>query len=197
MSAFYCICVPLCLKLCQCVSILLHLCSTLSKIVSVCQYSTVSIFHRVLILLSYLHVFCSFVFAPVQRNWACFTWKGALEIRSLLLSLFLVLFSTVYGTVSILCVILHLCYIVSMHYCLKNCVCALLCLRHLRTYSCLRSAVSVFHEPPRWPSGKAFASRAEGPGFESRLRRDFFGVESYLWLKHLHSSGYPARRLAL
>ena len=26
---------------------------------------------------------------------------------------------------------------------------------------------------------KAAASRAEGPGFESRLRRDFFGVESY------------------
>ena len=25
----------------------------------------------------------------------------------------------------------------------------------------------------------ASASRAEGPGFESRLRRDFFGVESY------------------
>ena len=38
---------------------------------------------------------------------------------------------------------------------------------------------------------KASASRAEGPGFESRLRRDFFGVESW------HSSGYPARRLAL
>ena len=34
--------------------------------------------------------------------------------------------------------------------------------------------------PPRWPSGKASASRAEGPGFESRLRRDFVGVESYL-----------------
>ena len=33
--------------------------------------------------------------------------------------------------------------------------------------------------PPRWPSGKVSASRAEGPGFESRLRRDFFGVESY------------------
>ena len=33
--------------------------------------------------------------------------------------------------------------------------------------------------PPRWPSGKASASRAEDPGFESRLRRDFFGVESY------------------
>ena len=28
--------------------------------------------------------------------------------------------------------------------------------------------------PPRWPSGRASASRAEGPGFESRLRRDFF-----------------------
>ena len=26
---------------------------------------------------------------------------------------------------------------------------------------------------------KAFASRAEDPGFESRLRLDFFGVESY------------------
>ena len=49
--------------------------------------------------------------------------------------------------------------------------------------------------PPRWPSGKAFASRAEDPGFESRLRRDFFGVESYQWLKNWHSSGYPARRL--
>ena len=44
---------------------------------------------------------------------------------------------------------------------------------------------------------KAPASRAEGPGFESRLRRDFFGVESYQWLEHWHSSGYPARRLAL
>ena len=51
--------------------------------------------------------------------------------------------------------------------------------------------------PPRWPNGKAFASRAEDPGFESRLRRDFFGVESYQWLKKWHSSGYPARRLAL
>ena len=26
---------------------------------------------------------------------------------------------------------------------------------------------------------KASASRAKGPGFESRLRQDFFGVESY------------------
>ena len=29
--------------------------------------------------------------------------------------------------------------------------------------------------PPRWPCGKASASRAEDPGFESRLRRDFSG----------------------
>ena len=45
--------------------------------------------------------------------------------------------------------------------------------------------------PPRWPSGKASASRAEDPGFESRLRWDFSGVESYQWLKDLHSGGYP------
>ena len=32
------------------------------------------------------YTFCVFVFAPVQRNWACFTWKGTLEIRSLLLA---------------------------------------------------------------------------------------------------------------
>ena len=44
---------------------------------------------------------------------------------------------------------------------------------------------------------KASASRAEDPGFESRLRWDSSGVESYQWLKNWHSSGYPARRLAL
>ena len=32
---------------------------------------------------------------------------------------------------------------------------------------------------------KASASRAEGPGFESHLRRDFFGVESYQWLQKI------------
>ena len=37
----------------------------------------------------------------------------------------------------------------------------------------------IMHAPPLWPSGKLSASRAEDPGFESRLRRDFFGVESY------------------
>ena len=44
---------------------------------------------------------------------------------------------------------------------------------------------------------KVSASRAEGPGFKSRLCGDFFGVKSYQWLKHWHSAGYPARRLAL
>ena len=51
--------------------------------------------------------------------------------------------------------------------------------------------------PPCWPSGKASASSEKDPGFESRLRRDFSGAESYRWLQHWHSSGYPARRLAL
>ena len=31
---------------------------------------------------------------------------------------------------------------------------------------------------------KASTSRAEGPGFESRFRWDFFGVESHQWLKN-------------
>ena len=44
---------------------------------------------------------------------------------------------------------------------------------------------------------KASASRSEDPGFESRLLRDFFGVESYQCLQNWLSSGYPARRLAL
>ena len=42
---------------------------------------------------------------------------------------------------------------------------------------------------------KAPVSRAEDPGFESRLRRDFFGVELYQWLQNWHSSGHPARLL--
>ena len=44
---------------------------------------------------------------------------------------------------------------------------------------------------------KASASKAEDPGFESRLQRDFSGVKSYQWLKNWHSSGYPAKLLAL
>ena len=43
------------------------------------------------------------------------------------------------------------------------------------------SSVRPLVIPPRWPSGfKASTSRAEDPGFESRLRHgDFFRVESY------------------
>ena len=64
----------------------------------------------------------------------------------------------------------------------------------------------VIWKPILWPLAsdrlvglvvKASASRAEGPGLESRLTRDFLGVESYQWLKHWYSSGYPARCLAL
>ena len=41
------------------------------------------------------------------------------------------------------------------------------------------SVLILLQIPSRWPSGKASVSRAEDPGFETRLRRDFFGVESY------------------
>ena len=44
---------------------------------------------------------------------------------------------------------------------------------------------------------KVPASRAEGPGFESRLRLDFSGSSHTSDLKKWHSDGYPARRLAL
>ena len=44
---------------------------------------------------------------------------------------------------------------------------------------------------------KASASRAEDPGFESRLRRDFSGSNHTSDLKNWHSGGYPVRRLAI
>ena len=45
---------------------------------------------------------------------------------------------------------------------------------------------------------KASASGAEDPGIESRLRRDFSeSSHTMQWLIYWHSSGYPARRLAL
>ena len=43
------------------------------------------------------------------------------------------------------------------------------------TYLAITPPLFPLREPPRWPSGKASASRAEYPGFESRLRRNFFG----------------------
>ena len=46
---------------------------------------------------------------------------------------------------------------------------------------CISSLLHLLlpHIPPPWHSGKASASRAEDPGFESRLRRDFSEVKSY------------------
>ena len=41
------------------------------------------------------------------------------------------------------------------------------------------SSLLLSFGPLSWPGSKASASRAEDPGFESRLRQDFFGVESY------------------
>ena len=73
---------------------------------------------------------------------------------------------------------------------LSTCAC-------LSFFQSVNLCLFVFLPPSRWPSGKASASRAEDPGFESRWSRDFFGVESYQWLKNWHSSGYPARCLAL
>ena len=51
------------------------------------QHTTIVLYACVCLIcmVSYMHVFCIFVFAPVQLIWACFTWNGALEIRSLLL----------------------------------------------------------------------------------------------------------------
>ena len=43
---------------------------------------------------------------------------------------------------------------------------------------------------------KASSSGTEDPGFKSRLRQDFSG-SSHTKLKNRHSSGYPARRMAL
>ena len=47
------------------------------------------------------------------------------------------------------------------------------------------------------PVVKVSASRAEDPGFESRLCWDFSGSSHASNLKKWHPSGYPARRLVL
>ena len=92
-----------CVCVCVCVSVCLSVC--LSSLVCVVGYFYVR-WCNILVLwvfffllnwmfqhdcldtycfwVSYLHAFSIFVFAPVQHNWACFTWKSALEIRSLL-----------------------------------------------------------------------------------------------------------------
>ena len=82
----------------------------------------------------------------------------------------------------------YVCVCVCVHVCLSVCLSVSLPLCSLHPL--------LLPRPPCWPSGKASASRAEDPGFESRLRQDLFGVESYHWLKNWHSSDNPARRLA-
>ena len=50
------------------------------------------LFGHLLFWVSYKHVFC---ICTVQRTWVCFTWKGALEIRSLL-SAYLSIYLSIY-----------------------------------------------------------------------------------------------------
>ena len=40
---------------------------------------------------------------------------------------------------------------------------------------------------------KAYASRAEDPGFESRMRLDFSRVKSYQWLQNWHLKWLPCQ----
>ena len=58
-----------------------------------------------------------------------------------------------------------------MPVCLHPCVCA--SATDMENSTKNHSLLSP--RPPRWPSGKATALRAEDPGFKSRLHLDFFG----------------------
>ena len=109
-----CVCVCVCARACVCVCVCVHVC--ICACVCLCVYVSMGMsvlvcvqWCSILVLwvffflfnwmfqhdcldtycfgVSYIHAFSIFVFAPVQRNWACFTWKSALEIRSLLLLL--------------------------------------------------------------------------------------------------------------
>ena len=57
--------------------------------------------------------------------------------------------------------------------------------------------IQVMHNHLAGLVDMASASEVVDPGFKSHLWQDFFQVESYQWLKNWHSSGYPARCLAL
>ena len=75
--------------------------------------------------------------------------------------------------------LLSVCVCVCVHACVDMCVCV-----HASKNVCVCGCVFVhmfvsMHNHLVGLVVKASASRAEGPGFESRLRRDFFGVESY------------------
>ena len=69
---------------------------------------------------------------------------------------------------------------------------------HARVPLCPCFTMSMFHRVCRLVGQvvKASTSRAEDPGFESRLRRDFSGSSHTSDLKNWHSRGYPTRRLA-
>ena len=56
---------------------------------------------------------------------------------------------------------------------------------------------SIPARPPPWPSGEGVRLGSGRSGFRIPLGTGFFRVESFQWLKNWHSSGYPARRLAL
>ena len=57
---------------------------------------------------------------------------------------------------------------------------------------------SLGSAPPRFPSGWGVRMESERSGVWFPLSLwGCFWVESYQWLTHWHSSGYPARRLAL
>ena len=58
----------------------------------------------------------------------------------------------------------------------SRCVCSVCCKELVPLLNMCRETAP---RPASWPSGKASASRAEDPGFKSRLRQDFLGVESY------------------
>ena len=55
---------------------------------------------------------------------------------------------------------------------------------------------SLYHQPHRWPCVRR-PPREREISIWTRLALGSFGVESYQWLKHWHSSGSPARRLVL
>ena len=52
-------------------------------------------------------------------------------------------------------------------------------------------------QPPHWPSGLVVRLGSRRSGVRIPLATGFFWVKSYQWLKNWHSSGYPARLLAL
>ena len=54
-------------------------------------------------------------------------------------------------------------------------LCLVLCERVMFLFTGLTVLLVHLRAPPRWPSGKASASRAEGPGFESRCAGIFSG----------------------